>query len=55
MLNIPDEKNLVDQVITESSDLLALNLGCYCITKNRLFGPAIKEALDKLAERTGTF
>jgi enoyl-CoA hydratase len=53
---IPDEKNLVDQVITESSDLLALNLGCYGITKNRLFGPAIKEALDKLAnERTGKF
>ena len=39
-----------------SADLLALDRRCYGITKNRLFGPAIEDALERLSsERSGTF
>ena len=53
---IQDEGKFVDEVIDRSQELLALNRNCYAITKNRLFGPAVKEALDKLPnERTSQF
>jgi enoyl-CoA hydratase len=53
---LSDEKKFVDEVIAQSQELLALSPLCYGITKNRLFGSAIKDALDKLPnERSGQF